>query len=84
LRSNWPNVGLIKGYGDAHKRGAGNYRAIAAQVIAPVLAGSVPVRQAVDAVASARTAASLDPEGEALAKCLAGLTRPPIHAIAAE
>jgi indolepyruvate ferredoxin oxidoreductase, beta subunit len=77
-------AGLIKGYGDTQKRGAGNYRAIAAQVIAPTLAGGIPVRQAIDAVASARTAASLDPEGEALAKCLAGLARAPAHAIAAE
>jgi indolepyruvate ferredoxin oxidoreductase, alpha subunit len=77
-------AGLIKGYGDTHKRGAGNYRVIAAQVIAPALGGAVPVRQAIDAVASARTAASLDPDGEALAKCLAGLARAPVHAIAAE
>ncbi|MFY9839539.1 MAG: indolepyruvate oxidoreductase subunit beta family protein [Xanthobacteraceae bacterium] len=75
---------LIKGYGDTQKRGAGNYRAIAAQVIAPTLAGGIPVRQAIDAVASARTAASLDPEGEALAKCLARLAQAPAHAIAAE
>jgi len=57
------------------------WRAIAAQVIAPALTGAIPVRQAIDAVASARTAASLDPEVEALVKCLAG---PPVHAIAAE
>jgi len=66
------------------KRGAGNYCAIAAQAIAPALAGALPLRQAIDAVASARAAASLDPEGEALAKCLAGLARTPVHAIAAE
>jgi indolepyruvate ferredoxin oxidoreductase, beta subunit len=42
------------------------------------------VRQAIDAVTSARTAASLDPEGEALAKCLAALAQAPVHAIAAE
>jgi indolepyruvate ferredoxin oxidoreductase, alpha subunit len=77
-------AGLIKGYGDTHKRGAGNYRTIAAQVIAPALAGAMPVRQAIDAVASARTAASLDLEGEALAKCLAGFAQAPVHAIAAE
>jgi indolepyruvate ferredoxin oxidoreductase beta subunit len=75
---------LIKGYGDTHKRGADNYRAIVAQVIEPALAGQVPVRQAADAIASARTAALLDPEGEALAKCLAALSSPPAHAIAAE
>jgi indolepyruvate ferredoxin oxidoreductase beta subunit len=53
-------------------------------VIAPALAGVMPARQAVDAVASARTAALVDPEGEALAKCLASLASAPPHAIAAE
>jgi indolepyruvate ferredoxin oxidoreductase, alpha subunit len=75
---------LIKGYGDTHKRGSGNYRLIVEHVIAPALAGDMPVRQAIDAIASARTAALLDPEGEALAKCLAGLRTPTTHAIAAE
>ena len=75
---------LIKGYGDTHKRGSDNYRLIATQVIAPALAGDMSTRQAVDAIASARTAALLDPEGEALAKCLAELATPPAHAIAAE
>jgi hypothetical protein len=41
-------------------------------------------RAAVDAVASARTAALVDPEGDALTKCLAGLAGAPAHAIAAE
>ncbi len=75
---------LIKGYGDTHKRGSGNYRAIATQVIGPALAGNMPPRQAVDAIASARTAALLDPEGETLAKCLADLALVPTHAMAAE
>jgi indolepyruvate ferredoxin oxidoreductase alpha subunit len=75
---------LIKGYGDTHKRGSGNYRLIASQVIEPTLAGLVPARQAVDAVVNARTAALLDPEGEALSKCLADLASPQAHAIAAE
>jgi indolepyruvate ferredoxin oxidoreductase beta subunit len=75
---------LIKGYGDTHKRGSDNYRVIVAQVIEPALAGQMPFRQAVDAIASARTAALLDPEGEALSKCLAELSSPPAHAIAAE
>jgi indolepyruvate ferredoxin oxidoreductase beta subunit len=77
-------AGLIKGYGDTHRRGSANYNAIAAQVIAPALAGVMPARQAVDAVASGRTAALVDPEGEALAKCLAGLAGAPAHPIAAE
>jgi indolepyruvate ferredoxin oxidoreductase alpha subunit len=75
---------LIKGYGDTHKRGSDNYRVIVAQAIKPALAGQMPVRQAADAIASARTAALLDPEGEALSKCLAALSSPPAHAIAAE
>jgi indolepyruvate ferredoxin oxidoreductase beta subunit len=53
-------------------------------VIEPALAGQIPVRQAADAIASARTAALLDPEGEALSKCLAAVSSPPAHAIAAE
>jgi indolepyruvate ferredoxin oxidoreductase, alpha subunit len=75
---------LIKGYGDTHKRGSDNYRQIVSQVIEPALAGQIAVRQAADAIASARTAALLDPEGEALTKCLAAIASPPVHAIAAE
>jgi indolepyruvate ferredoxin oxidoreductase alpha subunit len=78
-------AGLIKGYGDTHRRGSANYDLIAARVIAPALAGdAMPARAVADAVASARTAALLDPDGEALAKCLAELERAPAHAIAAE
>jgi indolepyruvate ferredoxin oxidoreductase beta subunit len=75
---------LIKGYGDTHKRGSGNYRLIVEQVIAPALAGSIATRQAIDAIVSASAAALLDPEGEALTKCLADLVALPAHAIAAE
>jgi len=77
-------VRLIKGYGDTHKRGTANYRTIVGQIIEPALASAMPLRQAADAVASARTAALLDPEGEALTKCLSELSAPPAHAIAAE
>jgi indolepyruvate ferredoxin oxidoreductase, alpha subunit len=75
---------LIKGYGDTHKRGTGNYRAIVAQVVEPALGGATPLGRAADAVASARTAALLDPEGEALAKCLADIDAESSHRIAAE
>ncbi len=75
---------LIKGYGDTHKRGSDNYRTIVSQVIEPALAGAMPPRQAAEAIANARTAALLDPEGEALAKCIAAITSPAAHAIAAE
>ena len=62
---------LIKGYGDTWQRGSANYRTIEAQVIRPILAGQIALRQGADAIASARTAALVDPEGDGLAKCLA-------------
>jgi indolepyruvate ferredoxin oxidoreductase beta subunit len=75
---------LIKGYGDTHKRGLANYRAIEQRMIRPALAGDLPAAQAVDAIASARTAALLDPDGEGLAKCLAELDAQASFRIAAE
>ena len=75
---------LIKGYGDTHKRGSDNYRTIVAQVIEPALAGAMPPHQAAEAIANARTAALLDPDGEALAKCITAIALPAAHAIAAE
>jgi indolepyruvate ferredoxin oxidoreductase beta subunit len=75
---------LIKGYGDTLRRGMANYRTIATQVIAPVLSGATPVAQGIDAIASARTAALVDPEGESLARCLADLEQPIAYRIAAE
>ena len=77
-------AGLIKGYGDTHRRGSGNYDLIVKHVVVPTLTDAMPVQQAIDGIASARAAALLDPEGEALAKCLAGLANPAAHAIAAE
>jgi indolepyruvate ferredoxin oxidoreductase beta subunit len=62
---------LIKGYGDTHARGSTNYDRIARDVMAPALAGQIPLGRAVDAIASARTAALADPDGESLARCLA-------------
>jgi indolepyruvate ferredoxin oxidoreductase, beta subunit len=75
---------LIKGYGDTWKRGAANYAAIEARVIRPVLAGRMAVARGIDAIASARTAALLDPDGEGLARCLADIERSPDLGIAAE
>jgi indolepyruvate ferredoxin oxidoreductase, beta subunit len=75
---------LIKGYGDTHKRGTDNYRQIEERVIRPVLAGTMPVPQGIDAIASARTAALADPEGESLARCLADIERHAAFKIAAE
>jgi indolepyruvate ferredoxin oxidoreductase beta subunit len=75
---------LIKGYGDTLKRGAANFAAIETQVIGAVLAGRIPVARGIDAIASARTAALVDPEGEALACCLAEIERSADLGIAAE
>ncbi len=75
---------LIKGYGDTHVRGLENYRRIEAQVIRPALAGSIPPERAADALASARTAALVDPEGESLAKCLAEIEGQTAFRVAAE
>jgi indolepyruvate ferredoxin oxidoreductase beta subunit len=75
---------LIKGYGDTWKRGAANYATIEARVIAPVLEGRMPVRAGIDAVASARTAALVDPDGESLSKALAGIERQVVMPLAAE
>ncbi|MDI3469334.1 MAG: Indolepyruvate oxidoreductase subunit IorA [Pseudolabrys sp.] len=62
---------LIKGYGDTHARGSANYRAIVARVIQPLLGGQIAAERGADAIASARTSALVDPEGESLARCIA-------------
>jgi indolepyruvate ferredoxin oxidoreductase beta subunit len=74
---------LITGYGDTLKRGNANYRLIETRLIAPVLAGRIAVRRGIDAIASARAAALLDPDGEALTRCLADFEQQSV-AIAAE
>jgi indolepyruvate ferredoxin oxidoreductase beta subunit len=75
---------LIKGYGDTHKRGSANYKVIQAELMLPALAGSIPPRQAAEAIANARTAALLDPEGEALSKCIVAIHSQSSHRLAAE
>jgi len=75
---------LIKGYGDTHVRGISNYQTIETRVIRPALAGQIPLPRAADALASARTAALVDPEGESLAKCLAEIDGQASLRIAAE
>ncbi|MFZ3358116.1 MAG: indolepyruvate oxidoreductase subunit beta family protein, partial [Xanthobacteraceae bacterium] len=75
---------LIKGYGDTHKRGSGNYRLIETELMLPALAGSMPPRRAAEAIANARTAALLDPEGEALTRCFADIQAQSSHRVAAE
>ncbi len=64
---------LIKGYGSTHKRGTDNFQTIEARVIWPTLDGHLPLRPGIDAIASARTAALVDPEGEGLQSCLDAL-----------
>ena len=66
------------------KRGAANYRLIELHVIQPALAGHIPVGPAIDAIASARTAALVDPDGESLARCLADIDSQSAQRIAAE
>ena len=68
---------LIKGYGDTHKRGLGNYRRITDEVIAPALAGKMTARAAADALANARVAALADPDGETLSRTLAAIAASP-------
>jgi indolepyruvate ferredoxin oxidoreductase, beta subunit len=75
---------LIKGYGDTHARGLSNFRTIENKLIRPAIAGQIPPERAADAIASARTAALLDPEGESLAKCLAEIESQPALRMAAE
>jgi len=75
---------LIKGYGDTWKRGFANYQTIEARVIVPVLEGRILVRTGIDAIASARAAALLDPEGESLAKALAAIDAQVALPLAAE
>jgi indolepyruvate ferredoxin oxidoreductase beta subunit len=75
---------LIKGYGDTHKRGSDNYRTIERELMQPALAGAALPRPSAEAIANARTAALLDPEGEALAKCLADIQAQSNYRIAAE
>jgi len=75
---------LIKGYGDTLQRGSANYRRIATQLIGPALAGRIASAQAADAIANARTAALLDPEGESLTRCIADIESRSMSRIAAE
>ena len=75
---------LIKGYGDTHKRGVANYLLINEKIIRPALHHQMPVQQGIDAIASARTAALVDPEGESLARCLNALQQPADYRVAAE
>lgn len=67
---------LIKGYGDTHKRGSGNFERIHAALIAPALSGEIDAAKAADDIAAARDAALADPEGETLARTLSASSMP--------
>lgn len=75
---------LIKGYGDTHERGNANFASIEARLIRPALAGRFSLQHAIDAIASARSAALLDPEGEALERALSEAERRRVRDVAAE
>lgn len=67
---------LIKGYGDTHKRGTGNFARIEAALIAPALAGEIAAESAARHIAAARDAALADPEGKTLADTLSACAEP--------
>lgn len=75
---------LIKGYGSTHKRGTQNFQIIEERVILPALKGQIGIQDAIDGIASARTAALVDPEGAGLGKCLDELDARLSFRIAAE
>ncbi|HZL59029.1 MAG TPA: indolepyruvate oxidoreductase subunit beta family protein [Stellaceae bacterium] len=75
---------LIKGYGDTHKRGTANYRAIFERIIRPALAGRTPPALAADGIASARIAALADPDGARLHAALTEIDRRVTMSAAAE
>ena len=75
---------LLKGYGDTLRRGRSNFALIEARVIRPVLAGQIPLATGTDAIASARAAALIDPDGAGLSACLAEIDRPTEFRVAAE
>ncbi|MGZ8310215.1 MAG: indolepyruvate oxidoreductase subunit beta family protein [Rhodoplanes sp.] len=75
---------LLKGYGDTLKRGRSNFALIETRVIRPVLAGQIPAAAGIDAIASARTAALVDPDGAGLSACLAEIERRTEFRLAAE
>jgi hypothetical protein len=68
----------------ALKRGAANYRLIESRVIGPVLDGRIELGRGIDGLASPRVAALIDPEGEALARCISEIERQTSLPIAAE
>ncbi len=68
-------AGLIKGYGETHRRGTANFTAICDDLVRSAAGGTTPPEDAADAIATARAAALADPDGQALGQALA--QRPP-------
>ncbi len=73
---------LRKGYSDTHRRGVANFERVMREIAKPAARAEREPVWAAHAVASARTAALADPEGEALDKAMAELAEAP--ALAAE
>jgi indolepyruvate ferredoxin oxidoreductase beta subunit len=65
---------LIKGYGDTHKRGTGNFARITEALIRPALEDGRAVPP--EAIKRARDAALADPDGKSLGKVLAEVAAP--------
>jgi indolepyruvate ferredoxin oxidoreductase beta subunit len=63
---------LMKGYGETHRRGAGNFQRLMESVVEPILAAGGRAGGAAD-VARARAAALADPEGTALEETIAAI-----------
>jgi indolepyruvate ferredoxin oxidoreductase beta subunit len=59
---------LVKGYSDTHKRGTGNFKRIADDLIRPAIQAGTDVS---DEIARVREAALADPEGDTLTDALA-------------
>ncbi len=68
-------AGLIKGYGETHRRGTASFTAICDDLVRSAAGGTMPAEDAADAIATARKAALADPDGQALEQTLA--QRPP-------
>lgn len=66
---------LVRGYADTYKRGLASWQTIMDEVVQPMLEGRLPSAQFADAVLQARLAATKDPEGEALARTIAAISR---------
>ncbi len=68
---------LIKGYGDTHKRGWGNFDRIFTDVVEPALSGHLARAMAADAIANARVAALGDEDGKKLDAVLTSIAALP-------